>query len=141
MRLPLRAATLTLLLASAGCISASQSGAGSLAGRNAAQITPEEVRASRRANALELVQALRPEWLRKRSSTAALRRASVSYSGPDDILAYLDGQRLGTVETLRSIPVNDVEMIRHYNASGAQQRFGDGHPNGVIEIITRRGGS
>lgn len=141
MRLSLRAATLSLLLAPAACISASQSGGGSLVARDATQITTGEIRASRRANALELVQALRPEWLRKRSNTASLRRARVSYSGPDDVLAYLDGQRLGAVETLRSIPVDDVEMIRHYTASGAQQRFGDGHPNGVIEIITRRGGS
>ncbi|HEX8209093.1 MAG TPA: hypothetical protein VF584_02820 [Longimicrobium sp.] len=141
MRLPLRAATLALLLASAACISASQSGGGSLAARDGTKITADEIRSSRRANALELVQALRPEWLRKRSNTSTLRRARVSYSGPDDVLAYLDGQRLGTVESLRSIPVDDVEMIRHYTASGAQQRFGDGHPNGAIEIITRRGGS
>ncbi len=141
MRLPFRAASLSLLLASAACIAPSQSGTGSLAARNATQITTEEIRASRRANALELVQALRPQWLRKRSSTTSLRRARVSHSGPDEVLAYLDGQRLGTVESLRSIPVDDVEMIRHYSASGAQQRFGDGHPNGVIEIITRRGGS
>ncbi len=127
MRLLLRAATLSLLLAA--CISASQGGTGSMAARDAAQITSDEIRASRRANALELVQALRPEWLRKRSNTASLRNARVAFSGSDDVMAYLDGQRLGTVETLRSIPWPTwrwsaiTRLPAHSSASGTGTRM------------------
>jgi hypothetical protein len=140
MRTPLRVAALTPLLASA-CVSASQSGAGGLARRSPDRITEEEIRASRAADAFDLVQALHSDWLRKRSDTNVLRASGISRSGPDDIVVYLDGQRLGVIETMRSVLATDLGLARRLNSGEAQQRFGDGHPNGAIELVTRRGGS
>lgn len=134
MRLFLRAAAVSLALAAAACASGGQPGGDVL--RNSSEITPEEVRASTRRTAYELVQALRPEWLRKRSRTSGIN-ASRGVAVSDEVTAYRDGQRLGTVETLRSIPVGDVGRMRYYSASGAQQRFGSGNPNGAIEVLTR----
>jgi hypothetical protein len=140
MRTTLRAAALFLVLAS-GCVSASQSGTPGMAGRSKDRITEEEIRASRAANAFELVQALHADWLRKRSSTTALRASGVSRSGSDDIVVYLDGQRLGYLDTMRAIQATDLSSVRRLSAGDAQQRYGDGHPNGVIELVTRRGGT
>jgi hypothetical protein len=44
------------------------------------------------------------------------------------------------VEALRSISAMEVASVRRYDAVTAQQRFGLGNVNGVVEVITRRGG-
>jgi hypothetical protein len=136
MRPILRAAAVSLALAAAACASAGQPGGDALRNPNSSEISPDEVRASTRRTAYEVVQALRPEWLRKRSRTAGIN-ASRGVAVSDEVTAYRDGQRLGTVEHLRSIPVGDVGRIRYYSASAAQQRFGSGNPNGAIEVLTR----
>ena len=136
MRLILRAAAVSLALAAAACISGGQPGAGTLGDRDRSEISVEEVLASRYRTAYEVVQALRPDWLRKRSSTPAVGN-SRNPTVPDDVIVYRDGQRLGTIDALRSIPIGEVGRMRHYSASGAQQRFGTGNPNGAIEVLTR----
>lgn len=136
MRPSLRAAAVSLALAATACISGGQPAAGTLGDRNRSEISAEEVLASRWRTAYELVQALRPEWLRKRSSTPSVG-ASRASTVPDEVVVYRDGQRLGTIDALRSIPVGDVGRMRHYSAASAQQRFGTGNPNGAIEVLTR----
>jgi hypothetical protein len=136
MRLPFRAAAVSLVLAATACVSGGQPTAGTLGGRNRSEISVDEVLASKWRTAYEVVHALRPDWLRKRSSTPSVGNSRAS-SVPDDVIVYRDGQRLGTIETLRSIPVGDVSRMRHYSAAGAQQRFGTGNPNGAIEVLTR----
>lgn len=63
-------------------------------------------------------------------------------SPPQDpgILVYLDRQRYGAVQTLHEIPIATIEEIRFLNVGEANSLFGMGHPHGVIQIISRRGG-
>jgi hypothetical protein len=62
---------------------------------------------------------------------------------PEDvgILVYIDRQRYGQVTALREIPIAQVAEIRFLTASEANSEFGMGHPDGLIQIVTKRGPS
>lgn len=87
-------------------------------------IGEDEVERASVATAYELVQGLRPQWLRS--------------SDDARIMVYLDGRRLGPPETLQSIPRADVARVEYFDAVEAQQRWGTGHPEGAINVVTRR---
>lgn len=91
-------------------------------------ITLEEIEASIHDNAYDIVQSLRSRWL--------LTRTSMSIrSGPGSVQVYVDGGRQGS---LRSIPRSIIQEIRFYPPIEAQARWGAGHQQGAIEIITRK---
>ncbi|HEX8361093.1 MAG TPA: hypothetical protein VF613_13355 [Longimicrobium sp.] len=133
-RTPMRLFIVALVLVLAGCAS---SGAGMSPRHSSTEISEAEVRASNQQNAYDVVQALRPGWLIKQVGTLTTGRGPEAPS--DAISAYVDGQRLGTVDALRSISAMEVASVRRYDGVTAQQRFGLGNVNGVVEIITRRG--
>jgi len=82
-------------------------------------------------SAYEAVQSLRPVWLRGRGPT--------SYGGSQHPKVYVDGMhRRGLPkEALGKISVQRVKAIRFLGAGEATMRFGSGHENGVILVITR----
>lgn len=106
-------------------------GARGTAPQNTSTITRAEIEAHQ-VNALELIQAERPHWLR--------RRGDRSFSADSDVVIYLDGTRFGGPEALAAVPTINIEEIRHYNEAEAQYKFGVGHVHGAIDVITRRGG-
>lgn len=101
------------------------------AARSAAdRISREEIQRGHWANAYDLIENLRPRWLRAH--------------GPDTILGdqvvvqvHLDASRLGGIETLRGIPVGDIESIEWVDPVSAAARWGADHANGTIVISTR----
>ena len=82
-------------------------------------------------SAYEVVQRLRPIWLRSRGPT--------SYRGSQYPNVYVNGiQREGTPkEALRQISVQRVKAIRFLGAGEATMQFGGGNENGVILVMTR----
>jgi len=94
-------------------------------------ITREQIDQMPVSSAYEVVQRMRPEYLRDRSANSALNRIYA--------VVYVDGIRRGLPDALRSIPANDVQEIRFINAIDAQQRYGPDHTGGVIEVTVRRG--
>ena len=92
-------------------------------------ITQAEIAAAGSSDAYQLVQRLRPIWLRTRGPT------SVSQEG--DVAVYVDGTHLGTREALRNLWTDDIESIQFLDAGRATLRFGAGHENGAI-LVTRR---
>ena len=91
-------------------------------------IALEEIEASIHENAYDIVQSLRSRWL--------LTRTSMSIrSGPGSVQIYVDHVRQGS---LRSIPKSIIQEIRFYPPTEAQARWGAGHQQGAIEVITRR---
>lgn len=95
-------------------------------------------------SAFELVQNLRPQWMRARGNDAMVMtpiatRDGIAFAIQDEapIMVYLNGRRLGNLDALRSITHGDVDHIEHYDPAEAQQRFGAGNPQGVINVITR----
>lgn len=119
---------LVSLVAVGGCASAGSNG-GSDFDRDL--LTREEIVESNHLNALDLVRSARPQWLRVRG------RPSITQQ--PEIMVYVDQMRAGTTDALRTIQPMEIEEIRYYNARDAQVKFGVGHVQGVIQVITRRG--
>lgn len=83
------------------------------------------------SNAYQAIELLRPEWLRQRPPDVWGQLSAAT------AVVYLDDQRLGPLSTLRDINVNDIESIRLVSVAEATNRWGTGHNQGVIQIITR----
>jgi hypothetical protein len=83
------------------------------------------------ATAYEVVEQLRPEYLRNRGPT------SVSRPTPPEAVVYLDGVRQGGLETLRRIRKQTLREIRYMDAREATTLYGTGHRAGAILVVTR----
>ncbi|HET9385920.1 MAG TPA: hypothetical protein VFO67_12290 [Gemmatimonadales bacterium] len=91
----------------------------------------DEIERTSAVNAYDAVRQLRPEWLRRRG------RGSIQNATAEVLVVYLDGTRLGTPQTLRSIAAGSILEIRHLDASDATTRFGTGHAGGALLIRTK----
>lgn len=94
-------------------------------------IRTAEVEQSNTTNAWDLVQRVRPAWLRGRGAP------DLRGSPPDLPVVYIGTSRYGAVETLRGIPTSGVLEMRYINAVTATTRYGNGHSGGVIEVTLR----
>lgn len=96
-------------------------------------ITEDEIEASLGATAYEVIQRLRPTFLSYRGETSFDKSKSQPYPR-----VYIDGQELGPISTLRTIPALEIATIRLYRAWDATTKFGTGNMGGVIAITTRQ---
>lgn len=85
-------------------------------------------------NALQLVERLRPMMMRARNQTAGSMGAGSTFG----VIAYVDDVRLGELDALATVMRATVREIRYINATDATTRWGTGHSNGVIQVITKR---
>jgi hypothetical protein len=124
---------LTALLA--GCAStATPDGAEGRGRIDRNRITAEEIEAATRHNsAFEMVQGLRPAWLR-----SGRGGATISNPNAGAVVVYLDGVRMGGSGVLQQIPRRDVVSLQYLDRNDATTRFGTGHTGGVILVSTRQ---
>lgn len=127
---------LAVLAGAVGCATT-----GGAEGRSSSrEITLAEIEAAQGVStAHDLIQRLRPQWLRYRGSASMRREGS--------IVVYVDGLRAGEVRgdgtsatgpnPLAAIAASRLRAARFYGASEATQRFGTGHAHGAIELFTR----
>jgi hypothetical protein len=97
------------------------------------ELNSEQIRASDARDALELVQRLRPLWLKPGSPR--------SVNAPNTILVYLNDTRLGGIEMLRGVPLETITKINYLSASEAANKLvGTGSTvlDGAIVISTIR---
>lgn len=93
-------------------------------------LTAEQLEASRQPVLYDAIRALRPQWLRR------------TYTSPRDanadpaIVVYVDNQRAGGLSVLRGLSTDAVRAVRFYSPSEAQGRFGSGHLDGAIHVVT-----
>ena len=92
-----------------------------------------EIDALNAANAHEVIQKVRPNFLSYRGETSISNSRSDPYPN-----IYVDGIAYGPVGTLRTIPATHIATIRLYRSWEATTRFGLGNMSGVIEITTKR---
>ena len=92
-------------------------------------IVLSEVNAGSFTNMFDLVQAMRPNWLRARSPN--------SFQSPGYVQVYLDDVRLGGVENMRTLAVQGVQYVRWYDPISASSRWGLNHEQGAIVISMR----
>ncbi|HEX6924226.1 MAG TPA: hypothetical protein VF167_02265 [Longimicrobiaceae bacterium] len=93
-------------------------------------LTREQILETNRQNAYEVVENLRSNWLRTRGPTSLTQEDAV-------VQVYLDDNRLGGVETLRTINTTLIQYIRWYDGIAATGRWGLDHGAGVIYVSTR----
>jgi hypothetical protein len=117
-----------LALASIVTACASAGNGGARVDRNL--LTRDQILETNRQNAFEVVESLRSNWLRTRGPTSLNSRDA-------QVQVYIDDNRLGGVETLRTINTAMVQYIRWYDGIAATGRWGLDHGAGVIFISTR----
>lgn len=98
--------------------------------RNPDVISETEITAANTGSAYDVVQRLRPQWLRARSAP--------SFGGNFVVMVYVDNIQFGEVEALRSIPAQSVAELEWIDATTATQRWGTGNAGGAIAVSTRR---
>lgn len=114
-------------------------------GRNV--LTREQIQQAQTGNLYQVIQSLRPEWLRTRGTGSMRETARGSADGLDDveitvqagipaIRAYLDGSLLGDADELRSVDPGMIGEARFLSAAEATQRWGAGHIHGAILVLT-----
>ena len=91
-------------------------------------------RASDAANALQIIQKLRPQMLTGRG-----------LASPSDVTGetarpkvYVDNIAYGDVSTLENVLASQISAIRFINARDATTQWGTGHMGGVILVVTKR---
>jgi hypothetical protein len=118
---------LLLLLAAATACASSGATSGTQRRGSREVITEEEIAAVEVSTALDLIQRLRPEFLRPRGGGTA-----------GQVAIYLDGVRQQNSSVLQTISKEMVREVRYINAADATTRFGTGHAAGAILVATRR---
>jgi hypothetical protein len=117
-----------LVMASAACAS---SGAAPQAARHPDVITAAELAPHSGGSARQVIERLRPRFLRVRGPS------SINNPDADRIIVYVDNNRMGGVEVLDQIQADDIAEIRYLSAPDATSRYGMGHSGGAI-VITRK---
>ena len=93
-------------------------------------ITPEELHARNFTNLYDAIQALRGNWLRTRGND--------SFETPSIIQVYLDNQRMGGLEQLRSLNPRSVYSVQYFDGIAATARWGLNHGAGAIFVTSQR---
>ena len=82
-------------------------------------------------SAYEIIEALRPQWLRARGVNSITGRTS-RYAH-----VFVDGQFVGGLDHLWTVSAMQIGEIRFWGPGGAGVRFGMGHPRGAIEVTSK----
>jgi hypothetical protein len=107
-------------------------------------ITEEEVRASTATNLYQLVQALRPHWLRREGASGHTNpnpddpNAVASTSDDTGVKVYVERGLVGDIFSLRQLAVADVTSLEFLDTAAATYRLGSGNPSGAIIVHTGR---
>jgi len=129
-----RFAAVALLAMAVGCASSGVA----KSGKNQNVITAEEVAQTSATNAYELIQHLRPNYLRTRGAVHGSPSADgTNHLEAVDIVVYLNETKFGGTEQLRQITLSDIREIRYYSASEATTKWGTGNSAGAIQVLTR----
>jgi hypothetical protein len=93
-------------------------------------ITFEEMRERGQFSSLyDLVQEMRPRWLRTQGPDSLIGRGG-------QVQVHMDGNRLGGVDALRRLSAHGVTRIQWMAPIDAAARFGLDHSHGVIIVST-----
>jgi hypothetical protein len=104
------------------------SSTGGRAGGNPDLITREQILDQPEQSAFELIERLRPRWLRARS------QGSFANPTPEYAVVYVDDMRFGEIASLHRINAAEIDRIEFISGLDATTRFGTGTGGGVIHI-------
>ncbi len=121
-------ASLMASITLAACASSGGGGGSDSPRRDPNLISAEELAEYGTYTAMDVIRRLRPRWLRSRGTSS---------SGTISPQVIVDGARMGSIDSLRSVSVADVQSLRFLSASDATMRFGTNFPGGAIEVTSR----
>jgi len=98
-------------------------------------LTTDELRANHSQYLYDIVQLLRPEWLRTRGASSIGSGVAGNADG-DQVQVYVGQVRLGGPDVLERLETSTATSLKYYTPAQAQQRFGPGHPNGAIQVLS-----
>lgn len=129
------AAVAVLAAGTAACASSSGATTGTRSTRTPDLITKADIDATPSGNAYDLVNRLRPQWLRPTGLGSVSGGTATSYG----IVVFLDNVRMGGLETLRSMDSGSIVSIRYMTAERAASLPGIGRDpiGGAIVVNTR----
>ena len=100
--------------ASAGTSSGTTSGTTSSTRTSPDRLTTADIQSSGASNAFDLINRLRPNWLRPPSMGSLSGGARTQL-----IVVYLDGHRLGDIQSLRSLSLSGLQSFEWFDATRA----------------------
>jgi hypothetical protein len=101
---------------------------------NRSVITDAEIPTTGTETAYELIQRIRPEYLRVKPTQTYMGAKSNDAPPPS---VFFNGQRIGLLEDLRQIPAPSLSYVRYYTIEEGKRKFGMQYGGGVIEIRYR----
>jgi hypothetical protein len=101
---------------------------------NRSMITDAEIPTTGTESAYDLIQRIRPEYLRVRP-TQTYMGAKSNEAPPPAVL--FNGQRLGDVSYLQQVAAPALSYVRYYSIEEGKRKFGMQYGGGVIEIRYR----
>ena len=86
--------------------------------------------------AREAVRMLRPQWLAPPMGRVASSNMNSSGGGKQDVIVYIDDVRQPELESLATVPVARIVVLKYLDQNRAVLMHGPGHESGVIEVTT-----
>ena len=129
---------------SMACASSGGGGAGGSRTSSGGQdvITEADItgRAADAANALQIIQKLRPQMLRSRGLAVLPTAGRTAQEATAASLprVYIDNIAYGDLNQLTNVNASQIREIRYMNARDATTQFGTGHMGGVILVLTKK---
>ncbi len=120
----------TYLTVSAGCAHHEPTSGLAVRSNESGPITSKELRTVDDRDAYTAIALLRPSLLKNRGPT------SILLDTPAQPEVFIDGMYYGPFDSLRQIPVHELEEIRFLDVGDATIRYGMGHPSGIIDITS-----
>jgi hypothetical protein len=117
------------LAAALGC--ASSGTAGTTVRREPNLITEQEIAASNESNVFDVVNRLRPMFLKTRG------RSTINAGGSEYASVFLDGQYYGELGSLRNIVASQIHEIRYLNGPDAVSRYGMRYGSGAVDVRSK----
>ena len=95
-------------------------------------LTQAEIRAANAGDAYDLVQRLRPAWLRQN-----VNASPAEADGSREIRVWVNGRDAGGLATLRNYDSHQIVSMRWVDSLTALATYGPGYGRGVITLDTR----
>ncbi|HLL81096.1 MAG TPA: hypothetical protein VK420_00540 [Longimicrobium sp.] len=95
-------------------------------------LSEEEIKASTGGNVYDLVQKLRPAWLRQKGDPSQM-----DADGSREIRVWVNGRDAGGLSILRDYDSHQIISIRWVDTINARATYGRGYGRGVIAVHTR----
>jgi len=101
------------------------------------QITDADIErlGSSAANAYDVVQMLRPQWLRKRNDILNLPGVTAGETGMPEFSVFIDDHEMGGLNFLRALPAEQVYLMRFLTMNEVGARYGPTNGPGIVIVL------